>query len=813
MKASASILLLILLSNPVLANWVDLEISNTTSQANITSSAYGGAILSDGSNDLSLLWDDLTVDHLSMTARMCDTSKTNMTPISYVDLLVELKTNGSNHQFNLVTSLQYIEYTTVVSPNLDNAYYVLKVFNYDTQIYTLIGNRSDEGAHDYNISLSSSHMDGSGFVQLSLNITQTTQDCEAYNQVRAYEFEIFSEMNVEIDSDGDGIQDSDDLCPNSPPGVEVDENGCALMQKDSDLDGYNDFIDKFPNDPTQYLDSDGDGCGDNVSGNNSDDFPNDETQCKDLDGDGYGDNISGVNPDRFPLDATQWKDQDGDGYGDNQSGNNPDAFVNDASQWNDSDGDGHGDNPLGNNPDAFMFDETQWSDVDGDGYGDNQSGNNPDAFVNDASQWNDLDRDGYGDNPLGNNPDAFMFDETQWSDVDGDGYGDNQSGNNPDAFVNDPTQWNDSDGDGFGDNKNGFNPDAFPTEESQWIDEDGDGFGENLFGVNPDMCPGTLTIPVDSQGCSESQKDDDNDGVNNSDDLCELTDPLHGVDVNGCSPHQTDFDNDGVMDAFDQCNDTPPRSPVMDNGCPELNSNVSDQSQVNVFNQFKKYQFHIKALVILTLSIFFAFILIVQLGKANLIEPEPTEFEFIEFLQQKQQGDYSEKRSLLMHENTTYKQFLDDLQNAKQLISSRESQKSVRVLEIIIERMESKVYVPIGAVVCFRGLMTIFARKRERQLQEAGIKPSKSYDGKQPSGRTIFNALRNGRNKKMKKLKLHEFPDLYQELFLLTNQWNSLIHVEDEESEHREYEESQMKADCLIMMRFIDVVLYWNGRA
>ena len=36
------------------------------------------------------------------------------------------------------------------------------------------------------------------------------------------------------------------------------------------------------------------------------------------------DNLLGLNPDAFPNDATQWNDTDGDGYGDNLNGRNAD---------------------------------------------------------------------------------------------------------------------------------------------------------------------------------------------------------------------------------------------------------------------------------------------------------------------------------------------------------------------------------------------------------------------------------------------------------------------------------------------------------
>jgi parallel beta-helix repeat protein len=47
---------------------------------------------------------------------------------------------------------------------------------------------------------------------------------------------------------------------------------------DFDKDGYPDNIDAFPNDPTQWLDSDGDNYGDNLNGTNPDYYPNDPTK-------------------------------------------------------------------------------------------------------------------------------------------------------------------------------------------------------------------------------------------------------------------------------------------------------------------------------------------------------------------------------------------------------------------------------------------------------------------------------------------------------------------------------------------------------
>ncbi len=48
------------------------------------------------------------------------------------------------------------------------------------------------------------------------------------------------------DTDGDGVFDFWDKCPNTPPGVEVDEHGCPI---DSDGDGVPDYLDLEPNTP------------------------------------------------------------------------------------------------------------------------------------------------------------------------------------------------------------------------------------------------------------------------------------------------------------------------------------------------------------------------------------------------------------------------------------------------------------------------------------------------------------------------------------------------------------------------------------
>lgn len=102
----------------------------------------------------------------------------------------------------------------------------------------------------------------------------------------------------EVDSDGDGVADSKDKCPDTPPGVKVDSQGCPF---DSDGDGVPDYLDKCPNTPRGIIVTP-DGC-----------------PAADQDGDGIPDYLDKcpatpagvpVGPDGCPLDS------DGDGIPD-----------------------------------------------------------------------------------------------------------------------------------------------------------------------------------------------------------------------------------------------------------------------------------------------------------------------------------------------------------------------------------------------------------------------------------------------------------------------------------------------------------------
>jgi outer membrane protein OmpA-like peptidoglycan-associated protein len=93
------------------------------------------------------------------------------------------------------------------------------------------------------------------------------------------------------DSDGDGVPDRKDECPNTPPGVQVDEKGCPL---DRDGDGVPDYKDDCPDEAGSAAlngcpDRDGDGIADK-----DDECPDTPglakfNGCPDSDGDGVPD--------------------------------------------------------------------------------------------------------------------------------------------------------------------------------------------------------------------------------------------------------------------------------------------------------------------------------------------------------------------------------------------------------------------------------------------------------------------------------------------------------------------------------------------
>ena len=370
------------------------------------------------------------------------------------------------------------------------------------------------------------------------------------------------------------------------------------MVPDDDYDDLaqikNADADRMPMDPTQWADNDLDGYGEEEAGMLPDSCPNiygeswrDRWGCTDEDSDGQS-NLY----DDFWIKATQWVDTDGDGLGDNYGNPSwtgqrllhwPGEFV--AGAYNpdpfpmDRDNDGFEDENLFAPGATGDFDDCQFTfgksrfdlfgctDSDNDGWSDEN-----DQFPSDMSQWNDTDGDGYGDNQMGfmgdacpaavgtSTEDVFgcidsdgdgwsIFTDIddanalEWVDFDGDGFGDNSDrcpydqGN---VSVGPDTGCPDGDGDGVADRS-----DAFPNQPSQWLDTDGDGFGDNQQAQVHDSCPAEQGSSFRRQvlGCP----DNDNDGF--ADDLedCDDVPGLSVIAMLGCP----DMDGDGLPDEVD----------------------------------------------------------------------------------------------------------------------------------------------------------------------------------------------------------------------------------------------------------------------
>jgi hypothetical protein len=304
------------------------------------------------------------------------------------------------------------------------------------------------------------------------------------------------------DPDGDGVDESNDLCPDTPVGAEVDADGCAASQKDSDGDGVSDTDDNCPNTESGAA-IDETGC-----------VPTQQQQ--DFDGDGTFDDV-----DAFPLDPTQTTDSDGDGFGDNAAGYGGDSCPFTYGE-------------------SFSLSFMGCPDADGDGYHDMV-----DTFPNDPTKWgSDDDMDGVPeefdycvDTQFPSLVDANGCDPFQL-DSDGDGVLDYYD-QCPNSSLQDFVDVNgcssvdtDLDGDGFFDAY-----DCYPIDPRFWeCDADGDGYSESSDAEQRDACPyvsGTSTIDV--FGCP----DVDGDGISDIDKLLWGADSLDLLNDGFSGNHRT----------------------------------------------------------------------------------------------------------------------------------------------------------------------------------------------------------------------------------------------------------------------------------
>jgi len=286
-----------------------------------------------------------------------------------------------------------------------------------------------------------------------------------------------------LDTDGDGVVDTEDNCPTV----------ANADQADADEDGIGDVCDD------DFVDVDGDGVGE------GDNCPNDANpEQEDADEDGVGDAcdncVNDANEDQADADADDVGDVcEGDRDGDGVLDDDDNCLITTNPDQADTDGDGIGDacdNAPGRpNPGQ--------EDGDGDGVADIEDNCPSNANADQA----DVDDDGLGD-VCDNCPANANADQ---ADADGDGTGDACEG--------------DGDGDGVDDNDDN----CAGVSNADQADADGDGVGDAcdncVANANADQADGDSdTIGDVCDNCSatanQNQADCDSDGTG---DACDST--------------------------------------------------------------------------------------------------------------------------------------------------------------------------------------------------------------------------------------------------------------------------------------------------
>ena len=119
--------------------------------------------------------------------------------------------------------------------------------------------------------------------------------------VPTFALPISNDASETTDTDGDGVGDVFDNCPNAPNPEQDNLNNCEANVLDSDGDGVGNVCDICPG-GDDLVNSDSDTWPDDC-----DNCPNDANQDQlDSDGDGVGDNS-----DAYPYDAALWEEDAG----------------------------------------------------------------------------------------------------------------------------------------------------------------------------------------------------------------------------------------------------------------------------------------------------------------------------------------------------------------------------------------------------------------------------------------------------------------------------------------------------------------------
>ena len=331
----------------------------------------------------------------------------------------------------------------------------------------------------------------------------------------------------EFDTDNDGVENSNDLCPDTPNGQLVDENGCALVDSDSDLDGVVDEFDACPDTPeNEYVNEYG--CSDKQIDGDLDGIPNEFDECPESPI-GIAVNENGCS-EKEEKESEESADDDRDGVI----------------------------NSLDRCPET-----TAGTIVD-------EFGCTPSETVQQTDTDTDLDG-------VLNEDDLCPGTESGLA-VDPFGCPLNESDSDYDKVSDDI--------DLCPNTEPGEEVDQYGCSIKQKEDDtDFDGI-EN----SKDYCPNTAPYSkVNSNGCSEAQIDIDSDfdGVNNYDDQCPDTNPFEEVNENGCSVFQKDDDSDGVANGLDRCTTTPEGIKVDGYGCSAAQID-GDDDQDGVLNSIDK---------------------------------------------------------------------------------------------------------------------------------------------------------------------------------------------------------------------------------
>ena len=300
----------------------------------------------------------------------------------------------------------------------------ISVYNYVSSTWSLVVEDTTNSGQQMveEIILNPANLDGSNNANFRFSVYHNGSDFPS-DELVLYLYTIYDVREDVTDSDGDGIDDEFDTCPNgetgwtSTPLTDYDSDGCrdATEDNDDDNDLRLDVVDDCSTGELNWVsdsstDYDGDGC--------KDSHPEDP----DDDNDGYNDALE-LQCNSNPLDEASIPNADVDGDG-----------ICDA-QDSDIDGDGI---PNTAETDTSIFvdiDDTGTSpilaDTDGDDWCDGPSipltpldvcSHTDDAFPNDGSAYLDTDSDGLPDELWGPSSTGLVEDldddEDSWSDID-----------------------------------------------------------------------------------------------------------------------------------------------------------------------------------------------------------------------------------------------------------------------------------------------------------------------------------------------------------------------------------------------------------